>query len=153
MINELKIQELLFTYVDLILVCEGHIKKAYNLQSIPYLNKDKIPKREHLQFDNETLEYDFHGSGCTFKFGPIEINYDIYLDRENYIVTSAYKFTTFINSYLDSDSKITESQISIMLKKLEDKRIINKIYENYFVYEINFEWYNAVKNKKMLLNN
>jgi hypothetical protein len=146
MINELKIQELLFTYVDLILQCEGYIKKAYNLESIPYLNKDKIPKSGEVQSNDQLLEYNFHGSGCTFLLGSIELDYDIYLDRENYIVVSPWGVTRFVNSYQELGASITEIQAADWLVMLNSKGIVNKIFDNYLVYEVSFDWYHAIKN-------
>ena len=42
MTNE-HIQKLLHNYVNVILKCENIIEKRYGLESIPYMNKDKIP--------------------------------------------------------------------------------------------------------------
>lgn len=145
MTNE-QIQELLFKYVEVILKCEGIINKYYGLSGIPYLNKDKIPKSNKLKLDEVQLEYNFHGIGCTFILGPIELDYSIYVDRENYIVVSPWGFTNFVNTFLRLEVDYTEAQISEWLEILNDKRIIKKIFPEYLVYEISFKWFYAFNN-------
>ena len=137
--TEETIKKTLATYVGLILKCETLLKKNYNLTSIPYLHKGDIPKNGVLQIDNSMLSYNFHGSGCTFMLGNIELSYDVYADRENYIVTSPWKFQQFVNSYLTE--KITEAQIADYLELFDKKNIVKRVYPDYLVYAINFEWY------------
>jgi hypothetical protein len=138
-------QELLYNYIGMVLKCEGLLMKNYNLESIPYLNKRSIPKSSKLLLDGVELEYNFHGSGCSFILGSIELDYDIYVDRENYIVISPWGFMLFINSFLKPVTNYTEEQIAEWLETLNSKGIINKIYQEYFVYEVSFTWYKAFK--------
>jgi hypothetical protein len=140
-----QMQELLLTYVDVILKCENGIKETYRLESIPYLNKDRIPKSNKLLVEGVQLEYNFHGSGCTFIYGSIELDYDIYIDREDYIVVSLWGFTIFVNSFLKPETNYSELQILEWLEILNAQKKINKIYEEYFVYEVSLSWYNAYK--------
>jgi hypothetical protein len=121
------------------------IEKWYSLNSIPYLNKDKIPKAGKLENDGIHLEYKFHGSGCTFILDSIELDYSIYADQENYIVVSPWGFTCFVNTYLNTNTSYTEAQVAEWLELLNFKDVINKIYEGYFVYEVSFAWYKAFR--------
>jgi hypothetical protein len=137
--NEIQAKELLSTYVDIILKCENCLKDNYNLENIPYLHKGEIPKSGTMQFEGRLLKYNFHGSGCTFELGVIELSYDIYIDRENYIVTSPWKFLQFIKSYLKQASEINEIQIANYLEKFSNEKIVKKVYPDYLVYEINLK--------------
>jgi len=103
---------------------------------------------KHSFWHSAQLEYNFHGIGCTFILGPIELDYDIYIDRENYIVVSPWGFSLFVNTFLKLEENYTEAQITDWLEMLNDKKIIKKIYNEYFVYEVDLKWYYAYKNLK-----
>lgn len=139
------IEDILFKFTEVILLCENIIEKEYGLNSIPYLNQKKIPRTAKLQHGEVQLEYRFHGSGCALSVGKIELDYCIYPDRENYIVVSPWGLYCFINTYLKTENAYTETQVAEWLNMLNAKKIIHKIYEGYLVYEISFEWYNEFK--------
>jgi len=142
---DMQTQEFLYNYVDVILKCERGIMENYDLDSIPYLNQGRIPKRNKFLLDGIDLEYNFHGSGCTFILGSVELDYCIYIDREDYIVVSPWGFTCFVNTFLKSDVIYTEAQIAEWLEGFNNLAIINKIYDEYLVYEISLTWYKAFK--------
>lgn len=143
--TNIQIEEILFKFISVILQCENLIGKEYNLKGIPYLNKDKIPKTGKIQGVEAQLEYRFHGSGCTFNLGSIELDYSIYIDRENYITISPWGFSCFVNTYTKIEIPYTEAQVLEWLEMLNAQKLISKIQEGYFVYEVSFEWYKAVK--------
>lgn len=151
MITEIEIQRLIFAYVDLILKCENSLREKFNIDGIPYAHQKITSKTGELNINATPLEYNFHGSACTIVFGSIELNYDVYLDRENYIVTSPWKFMRFINSYRQQTTEINESIVTEYLQTLSRSGMISKVYKNYLVYEINFNWYVSFKETQTLI--
>jgi hypothetical protein len=139
--NDSKLEELLFTYVKLILKCEGYLKYKYDLKDIPYKSREKIPQSGQFELEGTQLRFYIHGLSCKFSLGAITIDYDIYLDRKNYIATSPWKLSQFVNSYSKLEEEFTEIQIANFLAKLKDRGVISKILPDYLVYEINFDWY------------
>jgi formate-dependent nitrite reductase cytochrome c552 subunit len=148
--NKEEMQHLLIAYVDLILKCENALRKYYGLDNIPYLETDKFPKKSKISTNELSFEYHFHGSGCTILLEKIELHYDIYVDRSNYLVTSPWKFMKFANGYLQTYNQLTEVQIAEWLKILSDENILKIIYEDYLVYEISFKWYGQQKSRNVV---
>lgn len=137
--NYKDIYRILYFYVNYILRCEKIIKDEYSLTDHPYLNKKRIPKKGEVIFNGGFLEYNFHGSGCSFLFENIDIDYDIYIDRSNYIVTSPWKFKKFIDSF--SRNVIDERDVEQWLEILKDNGVVEKVFTDYSIFEISFEWY------------
>lgn len=133
--NKLSGIELLRSYTHHILEFERVLMKQYNLTKLPYISLSEFPRRGILQVGSKTYEYNFHGSGCTFSSGVIEVNYDAYIDRDNYLIASPWKFMTFIKT-LSDNIDLTEEEALKILEKLAKDGFVNKIYDNYSVYEI-----------------
>lgn len=134
-----KVSEAIFSYTDWIERFEKALMKEYNLKSIPFLNQSIIPRNSSILIDGEIIKFKFHGSGCSLQSEFFDLSYDVYVDRDNYIVTSPWKFMCFINSFFKMS--ITEQDSANWLISASKENIVNRVFEDYLVYEINIEWY------------
>lgn len=135
----------IFRYLNEILEFENELKNVYQLQDIPFNELDKFPKSGLLVLNQKNIEYSYHGNGCTFKYDDIEITYDIYANRVNYIATSPFSIMTYINSYSfkkdHNEKPVTQVEVLKYLDELSILGAVKKIFENYLVYEISLVWY------------
>lgn len=141
MINGAEIEELLFNYLKLILKIERSLNEYFGFTGIPYANQKITSKTGRLIVDGSVLTFNFHAIGCSCQFDSIVLDYDIYLDRNNYVVTSPWQLMRFVNSYQDEPGKIDQTQALQFLTVLSEKGIVSKIFESYLIYSIDFEWY------------
>lgn len=145
-----KVKDCLYFYVKMIVEFENCLKSTYHLEGVPYHDLGKIPKNGVIQLNKFDCNYRFHGSGCTFNVGSIEVGYDFYINLENYIITSPWKFMRFIESY--SDEKVSEAEVVNKLASLNSQGIVTKVYEEYLVYEVSFSWFYSFNIKEHKTN-
>ena len=133
----------LIEYVSLIKMCEGCLIDKFALDSVPYANQKIVSKEGDINAENIPFSYRFHGSGCRFIInGNIELDYDVYLTLENYIVTSPWKFMRFFETYYKSDTVIvTQADIGNWLDTLLVTGVITKLFPEYAVYSIDLRWW------------
>jgi hypothetical protein len=135
------IKDCLFDYVKIILQFEEALTDTYNLTENPYRCKSLFfPKTGTVKTADKTFVYRFHGGGCSFEIGGIEVHYNYYIPEPNYIVTEPWKFWRFVATYLPKKD-MTKDVIAGILKKLSDEKILRKMYPDYLVYQIDFSWF------------
>ena len=130
-------------YVSRILNFEANLKDEYSLIDHPYNELKKIPKTNVLTTANGEWSYHFHGIGCIFQQKETIVRYSIYVNQENYIVTSPFDFLEFINSLDEQYSSlgITMEEVVTAFDEVAEQGMVKKIFDDYFVYEISINWY------------
>ena len=136
-----EIKTLLSTYVELILKCENILKEKYEIEEIPYANQKKLPKRNEINSRAGLLKYNFHGAGCTFFLSEVELSYDVDLTCKNYLVTSPWKYSQFLNSYLILEDRIKEEEVDSFFLQFEKEGILDRVMSEYWNFRINFDWF------------
>lgn len=138
-----ELEQLLYNYLSEIFEFESAITVAYKLDDLPFNMLSRFPQKESIFYKNKKTDYRFHGNGCTLIINGVEIQYSIYTDRVNYIAISPWDFLRFIQTtdYKGLTKSLTQVQTLEYLEKLEKHKVVNKIFQNYHVYEINLKWY------------
>lgn len=81
-----------------------------------YIQKE-IPKHDLLKVDENTIEYNFHGGGCFFKYNDIEIDTSFYTESGEFVISySVNKLWDFIKS---SKSNVDFKELSELDEILE----------------------------------
>jgi hypothetical protein len=149
------IEKVLFSFTTYIKRFHEHLVAKYQLTDIPYNVKGReFPKKGIENIDDDDVEYQFHGGGCTFKWGEIEINYDIDASSVHGITISGYPIGKFIQTspqfkflpYID----YSYAEMQPVLESLEKKGVLmTRKPSDLGSFHINEVWYESYKDGKV----
>lgn len=74
----------IYSYAKLVLEFEMELKIKFDLTSVRWLRIEEFQKVGSVIFRSQEVQYRFHGSGCTFSVGNLEVNYNVYVSEIDY---------------------------------------------------------------------
>ncbi|WP_442159787.1 DUF6896 domain-containing protein, partial [Rhizobium leguminosarum] len=72
------------------------MKHIYDLPDNPFKCQSLYPRSGSIETRVGYFKYNFHGIGCSFENGNLEVHYDYNIVADNYLTTSPWKFWRFI---------------------------------------------------------
>ena len=148
------IEKVLFSFTNYVKRFHQYLIAKYQLTDIPYNVKGReFPKKGIENIDKVAVEYQFHGGGCTLKWGEIEINYDIDASSVHGITISCYPIGRFIQTasqFKDSPyAHYTYDEMNPVFESLEKKGILmTRKPSDLGSFHINEVWYESYKDGK-----
>lgn len=112
-------------------------ENTFGIQETPLLasRKKMIPRLGNLQFQDEKVDYQFHGNGCKFVFPQgklVDFNYDS--ENWKYDGFDKYRFYDFLES--KGVSIWNRDDLDHLFIKLEERSIIYRPNPSYAKYRL-----------------
>lgn len=148
------IEKVLFCFTNYVKRFHEHLIAKYQLTDIPYNVKGReFPKKGIEKIDNVVVEYQFHGSGCTLKWGEIEINYDIDPSSAHGTTISSYPIGRFIQTTPEFKHlpyvNYSFDEMQPLLESLEKEGVLmTRKPSDLGSFHINEAWYQSRKDGK-----
>jgi len=149
------IEKVLFSFTHYVKRFHEHLVAKYQLTDIPYnVQGREFPKTGIENIDDVDVEYQFHGGGCTFKWGNIEINYNIDASSVHGITISCYPIEKFIQTAPQFKhlpyANYSYDEMQPVLESLEKKGVLmSRKPSDLGSFHINEVWYDSYKAGKI----